>query len=142
MGDDELASIVHDGRVELLVLQVDGVPAGFAELDRRRAGEVELSYLGLMPEYLGQGLGRFLTGRVVEMVWQEDDVQRVIVHACSTDHPRALLVYQQIGFAAFDELRERIEDPRERGLFPEHADEPANAGPEDSDDDPDETPGS
>lgn len=129
MGDEELASIVHDERVELQVLYVDGVPAGFAEIDRRKAGEVELIYLGLVPEYLGQGFGRYLTGRVVEMAWQDDDVHRVVVHACSTDHPRALLVYQQIGFTAFDELREHIEDPRDRGLFPEHEDEAANAGP-------------
>lgn len=137
MDDEQLASIVQDERVELHVLQVDGAPAGFAELDRRIPGEVELAYLGLVPEYLGQGLGRFLTGRAVELAWRDDDVHRVVVHACSIDHPRALLVYQQIGFAAFDEIRERIEDPRDRGLFPEHEDEAANEPPGSA---PDEAP--
>lgn len=130
MGDDELSAIVHDERVELHLLQVDGVPAGFAELDRRQPGEVELSYFGLVPEYLGHGLGLHFLGRVVELAWQDDDVERVVVHACSTDHPRALLVYQRIGFTAFDEVRETIDDPRDRGLFPEHDDDTAaNAGP-------------
>lgn len=120
--DEALAAIVHDERVEILVLQVDGVPAGFAELDRRRTGEVALVYFGLMPEFVGQGLGLPFLGRVMEHVWQGDDVERVIVHACSTDHPRALMVYQRLGFVPYDVEHELIDDPRDRGLFPEHED--------------------
>lgn len=128
LDDEALAAIVHDERVEILVLQVDGVPAGFAELDRRRTGEVELAYFGLMPEYVGQGLGLPFLGRVLEHVWMSDDVERVTVHATSTDHPRAILVYQRLGFAPYDEERELIDDPRARGLFPEH--EEATEDPE------------
>ncbi len=119
MDDASLASIIHDDRVEIHVLHVDGVPAGFAELDRRTSGEVELAYFGLMPEFIGQGLGLVLLGRVVEQAWQDEQVQRVTVHYCSTDHPRALLVYQRIGFVPYDEVRTVIDDPRDRGLFPE-----------------------
>lgn len=126
LDDEALAAIVHDERVEILVLQVDGVPAGFAELDRR-AGEIELVLFGLMPEFVGQGLGLPFLGRVMEHAWQGDDVARVIVHACSTDHPRALMVYQRLGFVPYDVQRELIDDPRARGLFPEHGD--AGDGP-------------
>lgn len=131
LDDEALAAIIHDERVELQVLQVDGVPAGFAELDRRRSGEVDLANFGLVPEFVGQGLGLPFLGRVVELAWQGDDVERVTVHARSSDHPRALLVYQRIGFAPYDVVREEIDDPRERGLFPEHAraDQPANDEP-------------
>ncbi|MCH9681472.1 MAG: GNAT family N-acetyltransferase [Deltaproteobacteria bacterium] len=120
MDDAALGSIIFDDRVEIHVLLVDGVPAGFAELDRRRAGEVELAYFGLMPEFIGQGLGLPLLDRVVEQAWQADGVERVTVHYCSTDHPRALQVYQRIGFVPYDEVRAMIDDPRDRGLFPEH----------------------
>jgi GNAT superfamily N-acetyltransferase len=130
LDDEALAAIVHDERVEILVLQVDGVPAGFAELDRRRADEVELVYFGLMPELVGQGLGLPFLGRVLEHVWQDDDatLERMTVHACSTDHPRALMVYQRLGFAPYDVEHAVIDDPRDRGLFPEHDADPGEAG--------------
>lgn len=132
LSDDALARIVLADEVQLLVLQVDGVPAGFAELDRHQPGEVDLTYFGLVPEYLGQGLGQAFLAKVVDLVWQGDDAQRITVHACSTDHPRAAMVYQSIGFQPYDEVRETIEDPRDRGLFPEHEvgdESPANSGP-------------
>lgn len=127
LDDRALAAIVHDERVEIHVLQVDGVPAGFAELDRRRPSQVSLSSFGLIPEFVGQGLGRPFLGRLLEVAWQGDDVGRVTVHAASTDHPRALMVYQRLGFTVYDVQRELLDDPRARGLFPEHAD--ADHGP-------------
>lgn len=133
--DDALSTIIHDDRVELHVLQVDGVPAGFAELDRRSSGEVTLAYFGLVPDFIGQGLGLPFLGRVMELAWKDDEVERVTVHACSTDHPRALLVYQRVGFTAYDEVREVVEDPRARGLFPEHVEPSANVEPPSSTDD-------
>ncbi len=57
--DAELLAIIHDPRVEVHVLMVAGVPAGFAELDRRVDGEIELTQFGLMREFIGQGLGKF-----------------------------------------------------------------------------------
>jgi GNAT superfamily N-acetyltransferase len=131
LDDESLAVIVHDDRVEILVLQVDGVPAGFAEVDHRRRGEVELVYFGLMPEFVGQGLGLPFLGRVMEHVWQSEDaaLERVTVHASSTDHPRALMVYQRLGFVPYDVQHELVDDPRARGLFPEHAEADEDPGP-------------
>lgn len=129
MSDQALGALLGDERIELHVLQVDGVPAGFAEVDRRQPGEVELTHFGLVPEFLGQGLGLPFLSRVMEVVWKDEDIGRVTVHACSTDHPRALLVYQRLGFVAYDEVREIIEDPRARGLFPEHIEPSANVEP-------------
>jgi hypothetical protein len=53
----ELAALLNDPRLEVHVLMADGVPAGFAELDRRVEGEIELAQFGLLPEFVGQGLG-------------------------------------------------------------------------------------
>src|SRR5512145_3091732 len=55
--DTELKRIIHDANVEIYVLYVDGVPAGYAELDRRKEDDVELAYFGLVPEFIGRKLG-------------------------------------------------------------------------------------
>ena len=59
MSDEALATIIGDPRDELHVLHVDGTPAGFAELDRRQPHEIELVQFGLMPDFIGQGLGKW-----------------------------------------------------------------------------------
>src|SRR4030042_3713400 len=58
LSDEQLSRIIHDDRVEVHVLYVDGSPAGLAELDRRGEGEVQLMYFGLMPEFFRRGVGR------------------------------------------------------------------------------------
>ena len=57
LSDAELLRIIADPAVEVNVLWVDGVPAGYAELDRRQAPDTELAYFGLMAEFIGRGLG-------------------------------------------------------------------------------------
>jgi hypothetical protein len=57
--DGELAALLNDPRLEVQVLMAEGVPAGFAELDRRVEGEIELVQFRLMPQFIGQGLGRY-----------------------------------------------------------------------------------
>ena len=47
LSDAELLQIIADPAVEVNVLWVEGVPAGYAELDRRAAPDVELAYFGL-----------------------------------------------------------------------------------------------
>jgi hypothetical protein len=59
LSDDELAALLNDPRLEIHVLMVEGIPAGFAELDRRIESEIELVQFGLMPMFIGQGLGRY-----------------------------------------------------------------------------------
>ena len=59
LSDPELTDLLHDSRLEVHALTVKGVPAGFAELDRRVEGEIELVQFGPMPEFIGHGLGRY-----------------------------------------------------------------------------------
>ncbi len=101
MTDDQLRAIIHDELVEIHVLYVRGTPAGFAELDRRVSGEVELAYFGLMPEFQGNGLGRYFLHWAVGKAWSHDP-GRVWVHTCELDHPAALPLYQEAGFEVFD----------------------------------------
>jgi hypothetical protein len=47
----------------------------------------------------------------VDDAWSRNP-QRVWVHTCSLDHPKALGCYQQAGFTMFDRVVRRIRDPR------------------------------
>ncbi|MGH6918164.1 MAG: GNAT family N-acetyltransferase, partial [Geminicoccaceae bacterium] len=101
LDDAELAAIIHDPAVEVNVLFADGRTAGLAELDRRDAADVELAYFGVLPAFIGQGLGRFLLDWAIHHVWRSRP-RRLWVHTCDLDHPRALGVYQKAGFRIYD----------------------------------------
>ena len=101
LSDEALAAIIHDDAVEVFVLYVRGVPAGYVELDRRVEGEVEIAYFGLVPDYIGRGLGPCLLGWGLDRAWSRGP-DRVWLHTCSLDHPKALSVYQRAGFEVYD----------------------------------------
>jgi GNAT superfamily N-acetyltransferase len=102
MSDAELAAILHDPRDEVHVLHVAGVPAGFAELDRRCEGEIELVQFGLMPEFIGQGLGKYFLQWTIDRAWSYGP-RRLWLHTCTLDHPRALGNYREAGFEVYRE---------------------------------------
>ena len=101
LSDDALAAIIHDDAVEVFVPYVHGVPAGYVELDRRVEGAVEIAYFGLIPEYIGRGLGPALLDWALDRAWSYGP-RRVWLHTCSLDHPKALAVYRQAGFEEYD----------------------------------------
>ncbi|HEY7329815.1 MAG TPA: GNAT family N-acetyltransferase [Gemmataceae bacterium] len=102
MSDAELTALLDDSRVEVHVLMVDGVPAGFAELDRRIEGEIELVQFGLMPEFIGQGLGRYFIQWAIDKAWSYGP-RRFWLHTCTKDHPAALPNYLKSGFTIYKE---------------------------------------
>jgi GNAT superfamily N-acetyltransferase len=69
LSDAELAALLNDPRLEVHVLMAEGVPAGFAELDRRVEGEIEQVQFGLVPEFIGQGLGRYFLQWTIDKAW-------------------------------------------------------------------------
>ena len=102
MSDAELTGIIHDEQVEIYVLHVDGEPAGFAELDRRRPPDIELAYFGLMPGYIGKGLGRYLLTWIIDTAWNHTP-KRLWVNTNTLDHPKALPLYQRCGFRPYEQ---------------------------------------
>lgn len=116
MDDEALAAAVRAEGVEVYVLHAAGVPAGYGEVDRRAApGAVDLAYFGLMPEFIGRGLGRWFVEAMVDIAWSSGP-RRVRVHTCDLDHPRALRNYQRAGFVAYNQAVEAVPDPRLAGL--------------------------
>jgi GNAT superfamily N-acetyltransferase len=98
--------------VETLVLYVSGTPAGFVELEVQADDNVEIVYFGLMPGFIGRGLGGYLLGVGVERAWAQG-AQRVWVHTCSLDGPNALANYTARGFRVYDQQVESVQLPDE-----------------------------
>ena len=117
LSDEALDEIITDERVEIYVLYVEGVPAGYAELDRRRPPDIELAYFGLMPEFIGRGLGPFLLGSAIDIAWSHEP-KRLWVNTNTLDHPRALPLYQRFGFVPYRQEGKSFADPRVTGLIP------------------------
>jgi GNAT superfamily N-acetyltransferase len=85
------------GPSTLWLLSVRGSPAGFFELRRHEDQSVEIAYFGLLPDFVGRGLGKFLLTRAVEEAWALG-TSRVWLHTCTLDHPGALPNYLKRGF--------------------------------------------
>lgn len=117
LDDLGLAAIIQDARVDIFVLYADGVPAGYAELDRRQEPDIELSFFGLMPEFIGQGLGRYLLGCAIAAAWTRNP-KRFWLHTCNYDHPRAIAFYQRAGFVPYRQEVRIFDDPYLSGLMP------------------------
>lgn len=100
LSDKELACIIHDPLDEVHVLHVEGTPAGFAELDRRQPTEIELVQFGLMPEFIGQGLGKWFLQWTIDKAWSYQP-RRFWLHTCTLDHPAALPTYQKARLVQF-----------------------------------------
>jgi GNAT superfamily N-acetyltransferase len=97
LGDAELRAIIEHEKVEIYVIHVDGVPAGFGELDFRRAGAANIAYFGLMPQFVGRGIGRYFLHQLLKIAWSHD-ISVLTVNTCTLDHPSALALYQKFGF--------------------------------------------
>lgn len=93
------AEHLSSGQVRTFVLYKQGTPAGFFELCRHPedGNSVELKYFGLLPAFVGQGLGGLLVQSAIALA-QQWSQGRVWLHTCSDDHPAALPTYQKQGF--------------------------------------------
>lgn len=100
MSDEALAAIVQDERVEIYVLYCDGAPAGYFELDLRKPPDAELAYFGLISDFIGRGFGGYLLATAIDTAWSKS-IERLWVHTNTLDHPRALPLYQKMGFSPY-----------------------------------------
>lgn len=86
--------------VETWIFHVAGVPAGYFELESQAEGNVEICYFGLLPAFVGQGLGGYALTAAARRAWDRG-ARRVWVHTCSLDHPAALANYLARGFRVY-----------------------------------------
>jgi GNAT superfamily N-acetyltransferase len=105
---EALTETIQDPRNRIYVLYTEGNPSGMAELDLRKPGQANISYFGLMPEAIGRRLSFFFLYHCVMNAWAEG-VTRLTVNTCTLDHPRALPLYQRLGFTAYSREERFVE---------------------------------
>ncbi len=115
MPDAELTHLLASPGVSIHVLTRNHEPAGFYELDARQGHTVNLSYFGLMPHTIGQGLGINLLYAALTAAWSHNP-RAITVNTCTADHPRALPNYLAAGFTPTRTTREIWEVPKALGL--------------------------
>ena len=99
--------------VQTWIGYIKGTAFGYFELEKQSNDDVEITFFGLLPAFIGQGLGGYLLTRTIEQAWAMG-ASRVWVHTCTLDHPAALSVYQKAGFVPYDQETIQIKDPRVR----------------------------
>ncbi len=110
ISDETLTAIIQHPQVELFVLYADGNPAGFAELDFRDPRAGQLAYFGLMPNEIGRGAGAWFLHQSIQLSWVKP-ISTLLVNTCTLDHPRALPLYQKMGFTPYAREDRYIELP-------------------------------
>lgn len=98
--DEDIHRYFGDPALELWLMTVGGGPAGYFELRACDDGSVEIAYFGLLPDFVGRGLGKYLLSGAVDRAWARG-ASRVWLHTSSLDHPSALPNYLARGFTIF-----------------------------------------
>jgi GNAT superfamily N-acetyltransferase len=99
MGLDEEWWAGHAARVETWLARMDGLPAGYVELEPQLDGDVEIAYFGVLPVFHGRGIGGHLLAHAIARGFELG--RRVWVHTCSLDGPAALPNYEARGMRVF-----------------------------------------
>ena len=94
---EELEKMLQSEVNEVWLFYVDEKLRGFFEINRSVKNEAELVYLGLFPDEIGRGFGKMLLDAAVKTASQK--AEKVWLHTCEFDHPRALSAYLKAGFS-------------------------------------------
>jgi len=100
--DDDVRRYLSTPGIGLWVLYQAGAPAGYFELKRHGDGSVEIAYFGLLPEFIGRGLGKYMLTEAVREAWRQA-ASRVWLHTCTLDGEAALPNYRARGFSPYKE---------------------------------------
>lgn len=99
--DARLGAWLARPEVQVWVLEVDGAPAGYFELDRLPDGRAEIVYFGLARAVHGRGLGAWMLEQAVARAWEMDAPGCVCLNTCTDDAPQALPNYLARGFRPY-----------------------------------------
>lgn len=99
--DDAWQAWVERPQLSTWIAGHAGNPVGYAELDHV-GDDLEVTYFGLLPQFIGRGMGAVALTQVIEAAWSLGP-RRVWLHTCSLDHPGARANYERRGFRAYKE---------------------------------------
>ncbi|MFJ7217214.1 GNAT family N-acetyltransferase [Amycolatopsis sp. NPDC098790] len=83
------------------LIEYRGETAGAADFESQNDTDVEITTFGLLPEFVGKGLGGYALTLVVADAWALPGTERVWLHTSTLDHPNALPNYLRRGFRSF-----------------------------------------
>jgi ribosomal protein S18 acetylase RimI-like enzyme len=98
--DEDIAKHLLQPEISLWLMTYEGETAGYFELRKCEDASVEVAYFGLMPEFIGRGLGKHLLTCATEQAWN-DGARRVWLHTCTLDDEAAMPNYLKRGFRPF-----------------------------------------
>jgi GNAT superfamily N-acetyltransferase len=98
--DEDIAAHLARPENSVWLMTYGNERAGYFELRKCDDGSAEIAYFGLLPQFIGRGLGKQLLTAAVEQAWA-DGANRVWLHTCTLDDPAALPNYLQRGFQPF-----------------------------------------
>jgi GNAT superfamily N-acetyltransferase len=106
---EALGILINSEDTSIFLLFFDGQPCGFTELVCR-IHFIEILYFGLFPEFVGKGLGAPCLRATVNEAWKHEP-EWIELNTCKLDHPRALDLYEKVGFEIYTtrtEMRRRF----------------------------------
>jgi GNAT superfamily N-acetyltransferase len=106
--DGQWKNYANDPNLRTFAGYCAGKVAGYYELKRESGTpaatkeSIEIAYFGLLPEFIGRGLGGARLTSAIENAWAwAPTPSRVWVHTCNRDHSNALANYQARGFKIY-----------------------------------------
>jgi GNAT superfamily N-acetyltransferase len=121
MDDAALIAATHREITQVhAVVDARGIEVGLLELTHPEPDWCAIDYFALVPELVGQGLGRWLMAMALQFAWRPG-VAWVRLNTCTLDHPRALGFYRSQGFVPTARALETFPDPRLAGVLPREA---------------------
>ena len=112
-GRTEWTEYVERPTLETWVGYFHGAPAGYFELEKLPDGAVRILTFGLLPRFIGRGIGGHLLTAAVRRGW-ELDATYIWLRTNTQDHPHALPNYQARGF----QVAKKEEGPLRAPEFP------------------------
>ena len=88
--DGKWINYISNKNLETYIISESDELAGFFELlYNPELKETEISYFGLLEEYIGKGIGGYALSVAIKKSF-EKNIRRVWLHTCTLDHPNAL----------------------------------------------------
>ena len=99
--DGKWMNYISNKNLETYIISESKELAGFFELlYNPELKETEISYFGLLEEYIGKGIGGYALSVAIKKSF-EKNIRRVWLHTCTLDHPNALKNYIARGMTVF-----------------------------------------
>ena len=99
--DGKWINYISNKNLETYIISESDELAGFFELlYNPELKETEISYFGLLEEYIGKGIGGYALSVAIKKSF-EKNIKRVWLHTCTLDHPNALKNYIARGMTVF-----------------------------------------